>query len=216
MPGQSPAKTLHPAIFVNEISLEWCKFSRHHDTTKSGQKSSNAIVVYEVIRMENSNSTSFSIPQRILHWLTAALVFFNLLLPDGMSEWKHSVRRTGSATPDQIASANIHAYVGIAILLLVVIRLVLRFTTGVPAAPPNEPAIFRIAAKLAHVALYLLLLTMPLTGIGAYYFGNGTAGNIHADVLKVLLWVLLSAHVAGVLVHQFYWKTNVLRRMTIG
>ncbi|WP_217609163.1 cytochrome b, partial [Bacillus sp. GbtcB10] len=89
---------------------------------------------------------------------------------------------------------------------------ILRFTSGVPAAPPEEPALFRLGAKLAHAALYILLIAMPFTGIGAYYFGNGQAGGVHADVLKVLLWIVIVAHVLGALAHQFYWKTNVLRR----
>jgi cytochrome b561 len=166
--------------------------------------------------LEIHNPSSFSVAQRVLHWLTAALVLFNLLLPDGMNAWKHAIRQTGSATPDQVSSANVHAYVGIAILILVAARLLLRFTTGVPSSPSQEPMIFRIAAKLAHLALYLLLIAMPLTGIAAYYFGYAQAGDIHADVLKVILWGLIGAHILGALVHQFYWKTNVLRRMTIG
>lgn len=165
--------------------------------------------------MFHSAPLSFSLPQRVLHWLTAALVFFNLL-PDGMSEWKGSIKRTDAASADLVASANIHAYVGIAILVLVVLRLILRFIRGVPAPPPHEPAIFRLAAKLAHAALYILVFSMPLTGMAAYYLGYGVAGNLHADVLKVVFWVLIAGHVLGALVHQFYWKTNVLRRMTIG
>lgn len=166
--------------------------------------------------MENNHSNSFSLPQRVLHWLTVLLVFFNLLLPDGMSEWNRAIEETGSASADQIASANIHAYVGIAIFFVVIARLFLRFTSGAPASPSQEPKIFSIAAKFAHATLYLLLLAMPLTGGAAYYFGIDVAGGIHADVLKVILWVLIGGHVLGALVHQFYWKTNVLRRMTVG
>ncbi|TCL72749.1 cytochrome b/b6 domain-containing protein [Rhizobium sp. BK251] len=166
--------------------------------------------------MDSDSPVSFSLSQRVVHWVTALLVSFNLLFSDGMEQWNRAMRRTGSATADQIASANIHAYVGIAILILVALRLVLRFKSGVPVAPPEEPAIFRLGAKLAHALLYLLLIAMPFTGIGAYYFGNGAAGGLHADVLKVLLWIVIVAHVFGALVHQFYWKTDVLRRMTVG
>jgi cytochrome b561 len=166
--------------------------------------------------MDTANQVSFSVPQRVLHWATALLVFFNLLLPDGMEQWNRAMHRVGSGTPEQVASANIHAYVGIAILIFVALRLILRATTKVPDAPPQEPPLFRLAAKLTHMALYILLIALPFTGIGAYYFGNGVAGDIHADVLKVILWVLIAAHLGGVLVHQFYWKTNVLRRMTVG
>lgn len=166
--------------------------------------------------MENLTPVSFSLAQRVVHWGTALLVFFNLLFAEGMEEWNRAIRRTGSATAEQVASANIHAYVGIAILILVGLRLILRFTSGVPTVPPEEPALFRLGAKLAHVALYVLLIALPLTGIGAYYLGNSQAGEVHAEVLKTLLWIVIAAHVLGALMHQFYWKTNVLRRMTVG
>lgn len=159
---------------------------------------------------------AFSLPQRVLHWLTAGLVFFNLLLADGMEEWNRSIKRTGSATADQVGSANIHAYVGMTILILVVLRLGFRLVQGVPPSSPLEPAIFRVVAKIAHVLLYGLLIAMPVTGMAAYYLGYDGAGDVHADILKVVLWVLIAGHVLGALTHQFYWKTNVLRRMTVG
>jgi cytochrome b561 len=133
-----------------------------------------------------------------------------------MNEWHRSMRRNGSATADQIASANVHAYVGIGILLLVFLRLVLRLYQGAPPSPSRELAIFRLAAKVAHVVLYVLLLAMPVTGMASYYLGYDSVGGVHADILKVVVWAVLGAHVLGVLIHQFYWKTDVLRRMTVG
>lgn len=166
--------------------------------------------------MQQSSIMSYSLSQRFLHWAVALLIFFNLLFPDGMNIWHRLVRRGQVPTPEQIASANIHAYVGIAILLLAVLRLCLRFVKGVPPEVSREPAIFRLAAKLAHAGLYILIFAMPLSGIAAYYFGIDPAGFLHADVLKIVLWALIAAHVAGALIHQFYWKSNVLRRMTLG
>jgi cytochrome b561 len=166
--------------------------------------------------MKPPSATGYSLSQRFLHWAVAALIFFNLLFPDGMNVWNRLVRRGEVPTPEQVSEANIHAYAGIAILLLAVLRLGLRFVQGVPPEVAEEPAIFRLAAKLVHACLYFLIFAMPLSGIAAYYFGVVPAGFVHADVLKVILWALLAVHVAGVLVHQFYWKSNVLRRMTIG
>ncbi|MBB3313573.1 cytochrome b561 [Rhizobium sp. BK196] len=158
----------------------------------------------------------YSLSQRFLHWATVLLVLFNLLLPDGMNAWQRLVRHGGTPSPEQIASANIHAYVGIAILLMTVLRLGLRFVQGVPLKASDEPAIFRFAARLAHASLYLLLLALPASGIAVYYFGAQALGSLHADVLKLILWIVIVAHVFGALVHQFYWKTDVLRRMTVG
>ncbi|RXT16970.1 cytochrome B [Rhizobium leguminosarum] len=166
--------------------------------------------------MQQPSIVSYSLSQRLLHWAVALLIFFNLLFPDGMNIWHRLMRRGQVPTPEQISSANIHAYVGIAILLLAVLRLGLRFTKGVPDEVAQEPAIFRLAARLAHAGLYILIFAMPLSGIAAYYFGIDPAGSFHADVLKIILWALIAAHVAGALVHQFHWKSNVLRRITLG
>ncbi len=172
--------------------------------------------IREGTEMQQPSIMSYSLSQRFLHWAVALLIFFNLLFPDGMNIWHRLMRRGQVPTPEQISSANIHAYVGIAILLLAVLRLGLRFTKGVPDEIAQEPAIFRLAARLAHAGLYILIFAMPLSGIAAYYFGIDPAGSFHADVLKIILWALIAAHVAGALVHQFYWKSNVLRRMTLG
>ncbi|TCR76692.1 cytochrome b/b6 domain-containing protein [Rhizobium sp. BK376] len=160
--------------------------------------------------------TRYSIPQRLLHWAMAALVFFNLLFPDGMNVWHRMVRNGQIPSGADIASANIHAYAGIAILLLAVLRLALRTISGVPPEPAGQPLIFHYLASLTHILLYLLIFAMPLTGIAAYYFGASTIGSLHAGPIKVLLWITICAHVAGALMQHFYWKTDVLRRMTIG
>lgn len=103
--------------------------------------------------MQQPSVMGYSLSQRFLHWTVALLIFFNLLFPDGMNIWHRLMRRGQVPTPEQISSANIHAYVGIAILLLAVVRLGLRFFQGVPAEAAEEPAIFRLAARLAHAGL---------------------------------------------------------------
>lgn len=166
--------------------------------------------------MKLRENSSYSIPQRLLHWAVTVLVFFNLLLPDGMNRWVRAMENDGSATPQQISSANLHAYVGIAILLCATLRLVFRYVQGVPPESETEPRLFRALARIAHACLYLLLLAMPISGMAAYYFGLDLAGSLHGGLLKGALWVLIAGHIAGVLMHQFYWRTNILRRMTMG
>ena len=159
---------------------------------------------------------SYSISQRVVHWATALLIFFNLVFADGMEEWHHATRDGGSATADQVASANVHAYVGIAIAVLAVLRLLLLAIHGKPALPENEHPLAKLASAVTHGLLYLLLFLVPLSGIMAYYFGAGIAGEAHAEILTTLLWALLVLHIAAALVHKFYWKTDVMDRMTKG
>lgn len=166
--------------------------------------------------MALNNVIGYSIPQRALHWAMALLIVFNLIFSDGIEQWNRLIRNGQTVTPDDLASANIHAYVGIAILVLCLVRLGLRLVQGAPDAPDAEPPLLRLAAKLAHWAFYALFFLMPMTGIAKYYFGIDLLGELHGGPLKLLLWALIVVHVLGALVHQFYWKTNVLARMTRG
>lgn len=154
--------------------------------------------------MASSTQVSFSVPQRVIHWAMALLIFFNLLFPDGMAHAYRLMRRGETLTPDQISSANIHAYVGFATLFLAVLRLCLRFFQGLPPHPAEEPRVFQIAAKVAHFTFYALFLILPLSGIAAYYFGIQAAGQLHSGPFKALMWVLIAGHLVAVLVHQFY------------
>lgn len=158
---------------------------------------------------------NYSIPQRVVHWGTALLIFFNLIFTDGMEAYHHALRRHEDTT-DLVSGANIHAYVGIAILVLAVLRIILRITQGAPEMPADEPVIAKFAAAATHGLIYLLLLSLPISGMAAYYFNIGVAGDLHADVLKTVLWALLVLHIAAALIHKFVWKTDVMDRMTKG
>ncbi|MDO5895618.1 cytochrome b [Agrobacterium sp. Azo12] len=158
---------------------------------------------------------SYSTVQKLLHWSVAALVAFNLLLPDGMNAWHRLVKHGQVPQPADISAANIHALVGIAILFLVAVRLAIRITSGVPPQPNGQPPIIHRLAGLVHGLLYALLFAMPISGMMAYYMGIDVAGTLHAEVLKTALWLLLGAHVAGALAQHFYFKSDVLRRMTV-
>ncbi len=163
--------------------------------------------------MGSTTVTGYSIPQKALHWTIALLILFNLIFSDGMEHWNRLMRRGEPITPDDIASANIHAYVGIAVLVLCLVRLCLRLVQGVPEAPADEPPIAKLVAKVTHWAFYAIFILMPMSGIGKYYFGNDIAGELHGGPIKLLLWALIVLHILGVLVHQFFWRTNLLRRM---
>lgn len=163
--------------------------------------------------MGSTTVTGYSIPQKALHWTMALLILFNLIFSDGMEHWNRLMRRGEPITPDDVSSANIHAYVGISVLVLCLVRLCLRLVQGVPEAPADEPPIAKLVAKVTHWAFYAIFLAMPLSGIGKYYFGNDIAGELHGGPIKLLLWALIVLHILGVLVHQFFWRTNLLRRM---
>jgi cytochrome b561 len=158
----------------------------------------------------------YSVPQRALHWITAALILYSLLLPGQIERVVDLLGGGKSPTPEEWTSANIHVYIGFAVLGLTLLRIVLRRVQGAPETPASEPAPLRLIAAATHGGLYLLLLAMPAAGIAKFYFGVGIAGFIHGGPMKLALWILIGLHVAGALVHKFYWKTDVMERMTNG
>lgn len=158
----------------------------------------------------------YSIPQRAIHWITAALILYTLLLPGEIEHVVDALREGKTPTAEQWTSANIHVYLGFAVLGLTVLRILLRLVQGGPEPPASEPAPLRLAAAVTHGGLYLLLVAMPAAGIAKYYFGVGIAGFLHGGPMKLALWILVVLHVAGALAHKFYWKTDVMDRMTSG
>ena len=165
--------------------------------------------------MSGVKPSSFSTAQRSLHWLMAVLIATQVFTGQFFGgPHEHASGATAVDVPPPPILA--HIAVGVSILLLAVARLILRFLKGAPESPKEEPRVFQLAAKAGHIALYALMLMMPITGLTAMFGDVELAGKIHGGPLKLLLFTLVAVHVGAVLVHQFYWKTDILRRMTRG
>ncbi|MCB9994366.1 MAG: cytochrome b [Hyphomicrobiaceae bacterium] len=148
--------------------------------------------------------------QIALHWLIAALVLFEIFFERFAQAGEHAMR--GSSLLNPVLVTNPHFLVGLLILVLTLWRVVLRFMRGAPAAPAEEPTIFQWAAKLAHLAFYLLLFATPITGLLRLAIRSRIIGELH-EWAKPAFLILIAIHVVAVLVHQFLWKTNVFGRM---
>ena len=66
--------------------------------------------------------------------------------------------------PKYLPLVAIHKSLGIAILVLALIRLAVRLRYGAPALPADLPEPMKLAAHLSHYALYALMIGMPLLG----------------------------------------------------
>lgn len=150
---------------------------------------------------------TYSRTQIALHWLIAVLVIYQLVLHEGIEQAHRAMSRG-----QDVGMWNIHVIVGLAVLALVIVRLILRLTRGTPPAPTSEPAPLRILASATHWIFYILLFMLPFSGSAAWFFGAAPAANAHVIAKNVLIALIL-LHVAGALAHQFYFKTNVLKRM---
>ncbi len=93
--------------------------------------------------------------QRTLHWLMAVCILAMLFIGVGMAS---------SVAPEYLTLVNIHRPLGIAILILALIRLAVRLRYGAPALPVDLPEPMKLAAYLSHYVLYALMIVMPLIG----------------------------------------------------
>ncbi|WP_138467247.1 cytochrome b [Poseidonocella sp. HB161398] len=152
----------------------------------------------------------FTVTQKALHWAVVVLLAAQYFLFDGMGRPFHQLMETGTASYSAVPV--LHIAIGILVLALAAWRLVLRLSHGSPAEPEAEPALARLASKIAHAAIYVLLFVLPLTGLAAWFGQIGPAAGLH-ETLTNLLMALVILHVAAALVHQFWWKTDVLARM---
>jgi cytochrome b561 len=101
--------------------------------------------------------TDYRTPARLLHWGMAVLVLATV--PAGFLMVQEGLDRA-----TQNALFIFHKNVGVLLLLLILVRLAYRATHPAPPLPPGLPGWQALAARATHVALYALLLVMPVAG----------------------------------------------------
>lgn len=160
-----------------------------------------------------------------LHWLTVLCVIAAV---------------TFILTRDQVDGKAVrqwllegHRHFGLFVLMLFLARVVIRIRLGKLPHDNQLPRVAHVLAGLTHIALYALLLTLPLLG---WALSNAEGKPVHlfgltlpalvsadedlADTLQAwhlnAAWVLLglvSLHVAAALWHHFVLRDGVLQRM---
>ncbi|MBY4893014.1 cytochrome b/b6 domain-containing protein [Rhodobacteraceae bacterium N5(2021)] len=157
-----------------------------------------------------SNVSAYSASQVRLHWIIVILLAGQYLFHEGIADaWDARIDGTIPNEP----FLNPHAIVGILILLLTLWRVGLRLRRGAPALPKEEPQALKIVAKITHLAFYVLLIGMPISGALAWVAGLELPAEAHEVAAKVML-ALIVLHIAGALVQQFVLKTGVMERMS--
>ena len=153
----------------------------------------------------------YSLAQIALHWIVVLLVMVQYATSGSIAR-THEVSIKGLAVDpvDQLLH-TVHNRVGMMILVLMLLRLVLRFRNGVPPPPPGQTALLQKAANIVHMALYTCLILQAVTGMVASYIW-WPASAVHRP-LFYLFAALAAVHVFAAFWHQWVRRDGLLRRM---
>lgn len=159
----------------------------------------------------------YALAVRIFHWVGALLILVAFI--------------TINQGDDFI---GVHKSIGASFLIWTILRIITRFVTKAPAPIP-APAFQTLVAHLVHLALYVVMLAMPITGaLMSMYGGRGVSVfglfelpmivgvdrdmsklmNLwHTEFIWTAMWLLIVAHIGAALYHQFLVKDNLIARM---
>lgn len=155
-------------------------------------------------------NTGYSGAQIALHWVIAVLILFNYIYSEGMGE-ALDVRLGEEATKTLELNPAVHVLVGVAVLVLSLLRLVIRMGQGAPE--PGGSGMMQTAAAWGHRLLYALMILVPATG-GITWFGMvGATGDMHG-VLANALMIVAGGHALMAIYHQYVIRDGLLVRMT--
>jgi cytochrome b561 len=174
-----------------------------------------------------NEAQSYTATAKWLHWLVAILIILAWGLGSVMVEIE-------GISPTKLRYFNWHKWLGVTILAFVLVRLLWRATHAAPPAVAGMPAWQEKIAALTHVAMYVLMIIIPVTG----YLHSLAAGypvvylgliplpevigpdkglketfEVAHEVLANILLALFIAHVGAALKHHFVDRDDVLKRM---
>ena len=163
-----------------------------------------------------------------MHWGMAIFILAALLL--GM----FVLKETPNASPDKIHALRAHMGGGIAILVLMIVRAILRLSTARPSPASAGSAALDRLARISHYGFYALVFLMVATGLATALLANlfpivfgGSGGALpesfqsyptrilHGYIAKALL-ALIALHVSAVAYHQFIRRDHLVHRMWFG
>ncbi len=159
-----------------------------------------------------------------LHWTMAALILFSGILGLLLDGWPKA---------SKLLWINIHAQVGLLVLVLLLARILWRRTHTPPELPPEVSEISRRVSHPAHLLIYAMMLVTPLVGIVAFVwharvldfglfaidFGVKSNGPVYHQAEDIHLWLtyglfaLVAGHAVAALWHHFISRDTVLLRM---
>jgi cytochrome b561 len=166
----------------------------------------------------------FATFSRLLHWTMAAMILTMLFIGVGMVV----------SLADYHALVSIHRPLGIAILILVVVRFLNRLFNRPPPFPATMSRKERLAATASELTMYGLMFVLPLVGWGmlsAARYPIVLFGSVHLPfilphdaalyallrkahtILAYFFFLTILAHFGAILFHTLIVRDGILKRM---
>lgn len=174
---------------------------------------------------ETISKQRYDLTAQALHWATAIAIVAAFILIQVVEGMPKGEERT--------AVMALHKSFGVLAFALVVVRAAWRHVSR-PPVPPAMPGWMETASRYTHVALYALMVLVPLVGMVMSWSGGrpitvfglftlpnllpenralkSGAEEVH-EVLGNLILILAGLHAAAALVHQYVLKDGLLGRM---
>ena len=171
----------------------------------------------------NNTLTEYGSISKIFHWLSAAVLVFQIPLGFYLVDMDFSEKR--------LIIESIHVTLGLAIFYLTIFRLIYKTFNPTPAL---ENSIFpgqKIIAKLNHIFLYVAILTITISGalkklyngeeLDLFFLNFEIKDNFElAEIFYEIhiisnytLIILITLHIFAVIVHKVLFKENLLKRI---
>src|SRR5437879_7447915 len=169
----------------------------------------------------------FPAVSRLLHWTMAVMVLTMLCIGVAMAV----------SLGDYHALVSIHRPLGIAILILVVVRFVNRLLNPPPPFPATMSRAERLAASASELTMYGFMFVQPLVGWGmlsAARYPIVLFGSAHLPfilphdamlyavlrkahtIIAYLFFLTILAHFGAILFHTLIVRDGILKRMRHG
>ena len=180
----------------------------------------------DVVRMSGARQEgqTYGPVARALHWSMAGGILFTFLLGLTVDAFPRAYENT---------VVQAHMIIGLALLVLLVLRLASRLVSGTPAPEEGGNPLLEKLASAGHLGLYGLMLVVPLTGLAVIFLrgrgielglftivspieANRALGRSAKEVHELLAWALVllaGLHAAAAFWHHLVLRDGTMRRM---
>ena len=167
--------------------------------------------------------TEYGFISKIFHWLSAAVLVFQIPLGFYLVDMDFSEKR--------LTIESIHVTLGLAIFYLTIFRLIYKTFNPTPALQNSIFPGQKIIAKLNHIFLYVAILTITISGalkklyngeeLYLFFFNLEIKDNFElAEIFYEIhiisnytLIMLITLHIFAVITHKVLFKENLLKRI---